>query len=166
MKQSPVDEAHFVCARHDMDQHISIPMPRQPLFSGLVIDESGNIAESALVGDEPCYVVDDAGFRRHIPSEQVDRAVLAQFADLMKGSEGLISEQAAKMLGQEDVFTKAAIEQQLKNIDKQFEQLMQTGIPEDMRAYLGMMGFKVIINVHGEVVRVEQPGAASDEGEE
>jgi hypothetical protein len=141
-------------------------MPRQPLFSGLVIDESGNIAESALVGDEPCYVVDDAGFRRHIPSEQVDRAVLAQFADLMKGSEGFISEQAAKMLGQEDVFTKAAIEQQIKNIDKQFDQLMQTGIPEDMRAYLGMIGFKIIINVHGEVVRVEQPGTAGDEGEE
>ncbi|MCI0553721.1 MAG: hypothetical protein L0287_22465 [Anaerolineae bacterium] len=141
-------------------------MPRQPLFSGLVIDESGSIAESALVGDEPCYVVDDAGFRRHIPSEQVDRAVLAQFADLMKGSEDFISEQAAKMLGQEDVFTKAAIEQQLKNIDKQFDQLMQTGIPEDMRAYLGMMGFKIIINMHGEVLRVEQPGTANDEGGE
>lgn len=141
-------------------------MPRQPLFAGLVIDESGKPAESALVGDEPCYVVDDAGFRRHIPAEQVDRAVLAQFADLMKGSEGFISEQAAKMLGQEDVFTKAAIEQQIKNIDKQFDQLMQTGIPEDMRAYLGMMGFRVIINMHGEVLRVEQPGAASDEGEE
>jgi len=141
-------------------------MPRQPLFSGLVIDEAGNVAESALVGDEPCYVVDDAGFRRHIPSDQVDRAVLAQFADLMKGSEGLISEQAAKMLGQEDVFTKAAIENQLKNIDKQFDQLMQTGIPEDMRAYLGMMGFKIIINMHGEVLRMEQPGAPSDEGEE
>jgi len=141
-------------------------MPRQPLFSGLVIDESGNVAESAMVGDEPCYVVDDAGFRRHIPSEQIDRAVLAQFADLMKDSEGLISEQAAKMLGQEDVFTKAAIENQLKNIDKQFDQLMQTGIPEDMRAYLGMMGFKIIINMHGEVLRVEQPGSASDEGEE
>lgn len=141
-------------------------MPRQPLFSGLVIDELGNAVESALVGDEPCYVVDDAGFRRHIPSEQVDRAVLAQFADLMKGSEDFISEQAAKMLGQEDVFTKAAIENQLKNIDKQFDQLMQTGIPEDMRAYLGMMGFKIIINMHGEVIRVEQPGVAGEEGEE
>ena len=43
---------------------------------------------------------------------------------------------------------------------------MQTGIPEDMRAYLGMMGFKIIINMHGEVLRVEQPGVASDEGEE
>jgi len=141
-------------------------MPRQPLFAGLVIDESGRPAETAYVGDEPCYVVDDYGFRRHIPSEQVDRAVLAQIADLMKGSEDLISEQTAKMIGQEDVFTKAAIEQQLRNIDKQFDQLMQAGIPEDMRAYMGMTGFKIVINYHGEVVKVEQPGTSGDEGGE
>ena len=141
-------------------------MPRQPLFAGLVADESGRTAETAFVGDEPCYVVDDDGFRRHIPSEQVDRQVLKNIADLMKGSEDLISEQTAKMIGQEDVFTKAAIEQQLKNIDQQFDQLMNTGIPEDMRAYLGMMGFRVVINVHGEVIKVEQPGAVGGEGEE
>jgi len=142
-----------------------ISLPRQPLFAGLVIDESGRPAETAFVGEEPCYVVDDYGFRRHIPSEQVDRQVLNQLADLMKGSEDLISEQTAKMIGQEDVFTKAAIEQQLKNMDKQFDQLMQAGIPEDLRAYLGMMGFKIVINLHGEVVKVEQPGMAGDEGE-
>jgi len=140
-------------------------MPRQPLFAGLVLDEFGNVAESALVGDEPCYVVNDAGFRRHVPSEQVDKQVLGQIANLMKGSEDLISEQTAKMLGQEDVFTKAAIEQQLKNIDKQFDQLMQMGIPEDMRAYLGMMGFKVIINMHGEVISIDQPGTTSGDDE-
>ncbi len=140
-------------------------MPRQPLFAGLVLDEFGNLAESALVGDEPMYVVDEAGFRRHIPSEQVDRQVLGHLAEMMKGSEDLLSEQTAKMLGQEDVFTKAAIEQQLKNIDKQFDQLLQVGLPEDMRAYLGMMGFKIFINVHGEVLRVEQPGVSGDEGE-
>jgi len=141
-------------------------MARQPLFAGLVFDELGRPTDTAYVGEEPCYVVDDFGFRRHIPSEQVDRTVLAQIADLMKGSEDLISEQTAKMLGQEDVFTKAAIEAQLKNIDKQFDQLMQTGIPEDMRAYMGMTGFKIIINFHGEVIKVEQPGTASDEGDE
>jgi hypothetical protein len=86
-------------------------------------------------------------------------------AEMMKGSEDLLSEQTAKMLGQEDPFSKAMIEQQLKNIDKQFDAIMQTGLPEDMRAYLGMMGFKVVINYHGDVVRVEQPGAAGDEGE-
>lgn len=134
-------------------------MPRQPLFAGLVIDESGRPAETAMIGDDPCYVVDDAGFRRHIPAEQIDRAVLSQMAEMMKGSEDVLSEQTAKMLGQDDPFSKAMIEQQLKHIDKQFDVLMQTGIPEDMRAYLGMMGFKVIINYHGEIIRVEQPGA-------
>ena len=141
-------------------------MPRQPLFAGLVIDEADRVVSTAFVGNEPCYVVDDNGFLRHIPAEQVDRAVLSEIAGLMKGSEDLLSEQTAKMLGQEDVFTKAAIEQQLKNIDKQFDQLLQVGIPEDMRAYLGMIGFKVVINVHGEVLKVEQPGATGGEGEE
>jgi len=140
-------------------------MPRQPLFAGLVVDENGNVADTAFVG-EPMYVVDDAGFRRHIPSEQVDRAVLSQIAGLMKGSEGLLSEQTAKMIGQEDIFTKAMLENQLKHIDKQFDQLLETGIPEDMRIYLGMVGFKVVINVHGEVRKIDQPSAPSDEGGE
>ena len=140
-------------------------MARQALFAGLVVDEFDRRVGTALVGDEPCYVVDDAGFHRHIPAEQVDRVVFRQITDLMKGSEDLISEQTAKMIGQEDVFTKAAIEQQLKNIDQQFDQLMQAGIPEDMRNYLGMMGFKVVINMHGEVLKVEQPGT-TEEGDE
>lgn len=130
-----------------------------------MVDENGKPAESAFIGSEPAYVVDDDGFRRHIPAEQVDRAVLNQMAEMMKGSEDLLSAETAKMLGQDDPFSKAMIEQQLKNIDKQFDAIMQTGLPEDMRAYLGMMGFKVVINYHGDVLRVEQPGASSDEGE-
>ena len=141
-------------------------MPKQPLFAGLVIDEYGNPAETAYVGDEPCYVLDDAGFRRHISSEGVDRQVLQHLQDLMRGSEELISEQTAKMLGQDDVFSVAAIAQQLKNMAKQFDMLLQQGIPEDARAYLGMMGFKVVVNYQGEVLRIEQPGAIDDEGGE
>jgi hypothetical protein len=141
-------------------------MTRKALFGGLVIDENGRPAETAYVGNEPCYVVDDAGFHRHIPSEQIDRAVLGQIAELMKGSEDIISAQAAKMLGQEDIFTRAIIEQQIKNMDRQFDAVLETGIPEDARAYLGMLGFKVVIDVHGKVLRVEQPGmAGDDEGE-
>ncbi len=138
-------------------------MARQPLFAGLVADEAGNAVETAYVGDEPCYVVNDGGFRRHIASEQVDRVVLGHLADAMKGNEGLISEQTARMLGQDDIFSRAVIEQQLKNMEKQFDTILETGIPEEGRAYLGMMGFKIIINVHGEVIRVEQPSAATDE---
>ena len=142
-------------------------MPKKQLFAGLVFDENNRPAEAAYVGDEPCYVVDDAGFRRHIPSEQVDRQVLSQMQELIKGSENLVSEQAAKMLGQDDLFSVAAIATQLKNMDKQFDNMLQVGLPEDARAYLGMLGFKIVINVHGDVVSVEQPGAISgDDGGE
>jgi hypothetical protein len=136
---------------------------KKQLFLGLVFDENDRPAESAYVGDDPCYVVDDAGFRRHIPSEQVDRQVLSQMAELIKGSEDLVSEQTAKMIGQEDPFSVAAIANQLKNMDKQFDAMMETGLPEDARAYLGMLGFKIVINVHGDVIRVDQPGVASDD---
>ncbi len=134
-------------------------MPNQPLFLGLVIDENGSAVEAGFIGSEPCYVINDAGFKRHVPAEQIDRAVLNHIGEMMKGSEDIISEQTAKILGQDDPFSKALIQQQLKNMDKQFEALMQAGMPEEMRAYLGMMGFKVIVNYHGEVLRVEQPVA-------
>jgi hypothetical protein len=141
-------------------------VPRQPLFAGLVIDEQDNPVGTAFVGDEPCYVVDDAGFHRHIPSDVVDRQVLATLSSMIEGSEGMIAEQAAKMLGQDDPFSKAMIETQLKNIDQQLDTVLNTGIPEEGRAYMGMMGFRVRINVHGEVLAVEQPGAIDDMGDE
>jgi hypothetical protein len=139
-------------------------MPRQPLFAGLVVDEADRPVETAFIGEEPCYVVDDAGFRRHIPSEQVDRQVLETMRKQISGNEDMLSKQTAKMLGTEDIFSQAMIEKQLKNIDQQFENLIQMGIPEDGRAYMGMMGFKVVINVHGEVVKLDQP-SATDSGE-
>lgn len=140
-------------------------MPRQALFAGLIIDEHDNPVGTALVGDEPCYVVDDLGFRRHIPSEQVDRQILAQMKDQLSGHEQAVSAEAARMLGQEDPFSVAMLENQMKNIDQQFDALLQSGIPEELRAYLGMMGFKVVIDIHGQVLRFDQPAAAADDDE-
>lgn len=140
-------------------------MPRQPIFAGLVVDEANRPVATAYVGDEPCYVVDDSGFLRHIPSEQVDRQVLEAMRKQISGNEGLLGEQAAKMLGTEDIFSKAMLINHLKNIDQQFENLLQTGIPEESRAYMGMSGFRVVINIHGEVVRLDQP-SEPDKGED
>lgn len=137
----------------------------QPLFAGLVVDENDQVVETAMVGSEPMYVVNDAGFRRHIPAEYVDRQVLNFLKEQISGHEDLLSEQTAKMLGQEDIFSKAIIEKQFRNIDEQFEQLLRTGIPEEGRAYMGMMGFRIVINFHGDVVRIDQPGIISNEDE-
>ena len=138
-------------------------MPKQPLFAGLIVDENDNPVEVAYVGGEPCYVVDDAGFRRHIPSEQVDLQVLRAIQESIEGHENLLSEQAAKMLGQDDIFSRAMIETQLKQIDQQFEKILQTGIPEEARAYIGMTGFRIRIDIHGDVIDIEQPGMIDPE---
>ena len=138
-------------------------MSAKPLFTGLVFDDNDQVVEITTVGTESCYVVDDAGFKRHIPSEQVDRQVLNKFRELIEGHEEIIGEQALKMLGEDDIFTRAIYIEQLKNLDKQFDQLLETGYPEEIRTYMGMTGFKVIINHHGEVIEVQQPGLIADE---
>ena len=140
-------------------------MAYQSLFKGLIYDENDQPVEVTDVGSEPCYVVNDAGFRRHIPSEQVDRQVLILMGNMIEGHEDELAEQTAKMLGQDDIFSKALIENQLKNMDQQFEAVLKTGIPEEGRTYMGMMGFRVKINVHGEVLEVTQPGTIAPEDE-
>lgn len=140
-------------------------MTRKALFEGLVIDEQDRPALVRYVGEEPCYVVDDDGFLRHISAEQIDRQVLESMTQMIEGNEDIISEQTAKMMGQDDIFSVAMIANQLKNLDQQFNTLFETGIPAEARAYLGMMGFKIRINVHGEILEVIQPGAA-DPGDE
>lgn len=140
-------------------------MPNKPLFEGLVIDENDQVVTVAYVGGEPFYVVNDAGFRRHVPALDVDRQVLELMRAQIQGNEELLGEQTAKMIGQDDIFSRAMIMNQLKHLDKQFDQLLGAGIPEEGRAYLGMMGFRIVINVHGEVVRLDQPAAAASEDE-
>ena len=140
-------------------------MARHALFNGLVVDEEDNIVTIKMIGDEAFYVVDDAGFMRHIASEDVDRQVMGKMGKMMEGMEGNISEQAAKMMGQEDIFSKAMIENQLKNMDDQINKMLEVGIPEDSRAFLGMAGFRIRINLHGEVVEIQQAGGISPEDE-
>ena len=136
---------------------------KQPMFAGLIVDEYDNPVDSAFVGDEPMYVVDDAGFRRHVSAEKVDRAVLEIITSMIEGHEDELSKQAATMMGQDDIFSQAILENQLLNIDQQMDKMMETGIPEEGRAYLGMMGFKVRIDLHGELLEVVQPGMIDPE---
>jgi hypothetical protein len=135
----------------------------KPVFEGLVVDESDHPLKTAYVGVEPFYVLDDSGFLRHISAEKIDREVLKLMMSEVKENEQAITEQTAKMLGQEDIFTTAMIRNQLEHLDSQIDSVLKTGIPAEGRTYLGMMGFKVVVNLHGEIVKVEQPSKAIDE---
>jgi len=140
-------------------------MASKALFEGLVVDEYEQPVGATMVGVEAFYVVDDGGFLRHIESELVDRQVLEEIAGMIEGHEDLISESTMKMIGQEDIFTKASIEASLKNIDQQFNSLLQTGLPEEARAWMGMSGFQVVIDIHGKLIRVQQPAATIGDDE-
>jgi hypothetical protein len=66
-----------------------------------------------------------------------------------------------QMLGKDDLFTKAMIDASIQNMD----QVLEQGLPDDARAWLGMLGFRVIINTHGEVVGLDMPEQYEEYGE-
>ncbi len=136
-------------------------MARQAMFVGLVYDEIDRLVETAVVGHEANYVIDDDGFHRHIDAEQVDRQVLGFFLQQLEANKEMAVEQALTMMGKDDLFTKAVLDAELRNID--MDKIIAQGIPEQARNMLGMLGFRIIINFHGEVIRLDQPAVPDSE---
>lgn len=132
-------------------------MARQALFTGLIFDEDDNPVDTAVIGGEAQYVVDDDGFLRHIDAESVDRQVLAVFLAQLNDNRDLAVEQTMSMLGKDDLMTKAAIDASLRNID--MDQIIAQGIPAQARDMMGMMGFRIKINFHGEIISMDAPQA-------
>ncbi|MGD8597253.1 MAG: hypothetical protein PVJ23_00245 [Anaerolineae bacterium] len=133
-------------------------MARSALFAGLIQDEQGTPVEVVMIGDEPTYVVDDAGFRRHIDSRSVDLQVIELLRGQFLAHRELATEALLQMLGKDDLFTKAMIDASIKNMD----QVLEHDLPEGARAWLGMLGFRVIVDTHGSVVRLDMPEQADD----
>ncbi|NMC47342.1 MAG: hypothetical protein GYA52_11015 [Chloroflexi bacterium] len=138
-------------------------MSTKAVFEGLIFDENDNLVTSTYIGNEATYVVDDDGFMRHIPCEYVDRQILEYLKKQILDNKDLLTDQTAKMIGQEDIFTRAMIENQLGEIDKQMDMLLNTGMPASNREYMGMMGFRVKIDIHGDILEIVQPAESNGE---
>lgn len=134
-------------------------MARSAMFTGLVFDEEGNPANVTQVGERACYVVMDDDFKRHIDAEQVDRQVLRFMREQVEEQRPLAVKTMLEMLGKDDLFTKAAIESSINNM----EQNVGQPIPEDARQWVGMLGFKIVVDFHGSVVDIQMPGGVIDE---
>ena len=133
------------------------------LFEGLVFDEADHVLAVAYVGSEPTYVLMEDSFRYHVDARLVDGRVMAGFKEQIDDNPDLMSEGMMKMMGKDDLFTKVAVSAALKNMDKNIAQLHDTGLPEQARQYLGMMGLRIVINRHGEVIDLHMPGGAIDD---
>lgn len=133
-------------------------MANAAMFGGLVVDENNNAAKVKYVGESACYVVDDDGFLRHIDAEQVDRQVLLFMREQVEGHRDMAVDQMMQMMDKDDLFTKAAIESTINNMEENVGQ----PIPEQARQYLGMLGFRIVIDFDGTVKDIEMPEMPED----
>lgn len=134
-------------------------MAQTAMFGGLVFDENGRPAEVDFVGNDACYVVYDEDFRRFVDAAQVDRQVLRYMREQVQDNRQIAVSTMLEMMGKDDLFTKAAVESTIDHM----EDAVGQNIPEDARQWLGMLGFRVVIDFHGEVIDIQMPAAGTDE---
>jgi len=133
----------------------------QALFAGLVYNEAGQPAEVAYIGGVAHYAIPDDGFRRHVEASRIDDAVIAQIKAQIVSNQEDVVRGMMQMMGKDDLFTKAAIDASIRNME---ENIRQSDASQWL-PWLRLMGFRVVVNVHGDLVEVIYP-TQTDEGDE
>lgn len=136
----------------------------QALFAGLVFNEEGEPVRVVDVGGKPHYAIPHTGFLRHVEAEYVDRQVVARLQERFLAMRELITEVVTQMLGQDDPFTRASIEHAIENMGRLLE--ARNLNLDELRMALWMLKFRVIVDVHGDVLRLEMPGWDTDGDED
>jgi len=129
---------------------------RKALFGDLIFNEEGQPAKAVYIGDVPHYAVPDGDFLRHVEAAYVDRQILDQIKERILPMKDAIIEGMIQMIGQEDLFTRPAIESAIENMDRILE--TDNVDVDELRTALWMTGFRATVDVHGEVVDLEMPG--------
>lgn len=134
-------------------------MASTAMFAGLVVDENGNATDVKMVGENACYVVNDDGFLRHIDAEKVDRQVMRFMRGQVEENREMAVGAMLDMMGKDDIFTKAALENSINNM----EDAVGQPIPEQARQWLGMLGFSIEIDFEGNVTNINLPSAPAED---
>jgi hypothetical protein len=134
---------------------------RRALFADLVFNEEGQPAKVVYIGSDPHYAVPDGDFLRHVEAQHVDRQVVGLIQERIVAMGDAVTEGVMHMLGQDDVFTQATIEHAIKHMDR----ILEPGAvdADELRTALWMTGFRVTVDVHGDVVQLEMPGLEGEE---
>jgi len=127
---------------------------KQALFANLVFNEEDELVQVVHLENKPHYVIPDAGFKRHVEALYIDRQVVSMIREQILSQRELVTEGILRMLGKDDLFTKAMIDTSIEHMD---DQIFEQGLPQEARAWLGMLGLKVIVDYHGDVVHLEMP---------
>jgi hypothetical protein len=129
---------------------------RRALFADLVFSEDDQPAKVVYIGQIPHYAVPEGDFLRHVEAEYVDRQIVMALQERILSMRDVITEGMIHLLGQENLFTRVSIEHAIENMDR----ILEPGAvdADELRTALWMAGFRAIVDVHGDVVRLEVPG--------
>jgi len=133
---------------------------RQALFPGLVYNEQGEPAEVVWIGGVAHYAIPDAGFLRHVEAHKVDSTVIAHLKEQITAMQDEVVRGMLQMLGKDDIFTKAALDASIQDL----EQNIRRSKPDQWVPWLRLFGFRVVVDVHGEVVEIIYPSPPDEDG--
>jgi len=128
-------------------------LQRRALFPSLVFNEAGEPARVVDIGGVAHYAIPDDGFLRHVEALKVDSVVIARMKEQITSMQDDVVRGLLKLLGKDDIFTKAAIDYSIQNLEENIRQ----SDPDQWVPWLRLFGFRVVVNVHGEVVNLIYP---------
>jgi hypothetical protein len=135
---------------------------RQALFPGLVYNQAGDEAPVVMIGGVAHYAIPDDGFMRHVEAYRVDNYVVAALQEQVLSMREELVQGILQMMGTDDILTKAAIEASISNMGQNIRQ----SDPSQWAPMLRVYGFRIVVDVHGQVVEImhpAQPGVDDDE---
>ena len=137
----------------------SEPRARRAFFDGVVYNEAGERAEVVYVAGIAHYAVPDQGFLRHVLASRVDDAVIADIGSQVESNKTDVTHGILAMLGKDDLFTKAAVDSSIRNLGEQ----LRKSDPSQWVPWLKLFGFRIVVDVHGNVVEIVYPASVSED---
>jgi len=129
----------------------------QALFPGLVYNQAGEEARVVTIGGVAHYAIPEDGFLRHVEAYHVDESVLTAMQEMMTTMRGEIVAGMLQIMGTDDILAKAAIEASIDNVG----QSLRRSDPGQWAPMLRLYGFRIVVDVHGDVQEIIFPGPAA-----
>jgi len=131
----------------------AIDINSRALFEGLVYNEEGQPAQVVTIGGVAHYAIPDDGFLRHVEARGIDDAVLDALQEQVSGMQDELVTAILKMLQQDDIFTKAAVEASVRNLKSN----VRSSDSREWLPWLRLLGFRVVVDIHGQVREIIYP---------
>lgn len=131
-------------------------------FEHLVYDPVGQSVPVKKIGGSDFYVVVEDSFDYHIAAQKVDAAVWNTLKSHFQRAKEDHLPAALEAMGVEDPFTLAAYESAIDNIGS----AESLSIAQEHKDMLALMGFRIVIDYHGDVQEVVMPEQEIDLGDD